>query len=98
MHSGICQGMSWQHLHQPCVAGKLYIYIYISLSCTTLQTKLSLSLPLCSLFLPCTMFPTRPSPSRLVHASCTHEAGLRGEGLSPSPRAHIRAALAQLTC
>ena len=21
---GICQGMSWQHLHQPCVAGKVY--------------------------------------------------------------------------
>ena len=23
MRSGICQGMSWQHLHQPCVAGKV---------------------------------------------------------------------------
>ena len=23
MHSAICQGMSWQHLHQPCVAGKV---------------------------------------------------------------------------
>ena len=23
VHSGICQGMSWQHLHQPCVAGKV---------------------------------------------------------------------------
>ena len=23
VHSGICQGMSWQHLDQPCVAGKL---------------------------------------------------------------------------
>ena len=24
MHSGICQGMSWQHLHQACVAGTVY--------------------------------------------------------------------------
>ena len=23
MHNGICQGMSWQHPHQPCVAGQV---------------------------------------------------------------------------
>ena len=23
LYHGICQGVSWQHLHQPCVAGKV---------------------------------------------------------------------------
>ena len=31
--SGICQGMSWQHLHQPCVAGQVYsLSLSLSLS------------------------------------------------------------------
>ena len=25
MLSGICQGISWQDMHQPCVAGSTYI-------------------------------------------------------------------------
>ena len=32
MGSGICQGMSWQHLHQPCVAGKVIFSLLVSLS------------------------------------------------------------------
>ena len=32
MLSGICLGMSWQHLHQPCVAGKV---LYLSLQIHT---------------------------------------------------------------
>ena len=27
---GICQGMSWQHLHQPCVARKVYSSLFLS--------------------------------------------------------------------
>ena len=29
---GICQGMSWQHLNQPCLAGKVYYPLSLSLS------------------------------------------------------------------
>ena len=30
MSFGICQGMCWQHLHQPCVAGKVYAYVSLN--------------------------------------------------------------------
>ena len=26
LYHGMCQGMSWQHLHQPCVAAKVYTF------------------------------------------------------------------------
>ena len=32
MRSGICQGMSWQHLHQPCVCWIVTITLSLSLS------------------------------------------------------------------
>ena len=32
MQSGTCQGMSWLHLHQPCVAGKVSYTLSLSLS------------------------------------------------------------------